>query len=255
MPKAQSVSLPQVTSQLFETAVPFSWFIIILYPSTHLHSWHRRDGSDRGDGGFGRRRRGKLQRPGLEGHPWELQPHFWWVGFRALLCPAVDHCPKTDSFSSGSPSAVSGTYHSLSSVVLPVTVRGCYIGEITTTENDLCKYCPGDSYRSVWGVNTLGAPVWGARTLGESVWFGREGVGSERICGALIPFGRPEIQCPLLHSFYPANTTCDSCDTTMSTCDFNKSALAVPTGNILVPQVCASMMLTRMHVIACLSSS
>ena len=59
---------------------------------------------------------------------------------RLPLTPLSPHPPHRCT-------AVTGTYHTLTSVVLPVTVRTCYVGEITTAENDLCKFCPGDYYR------------------------------------------------------------------------------------------------------------
>lgn len=41
---------------------------------------------------------------------------------------------------------MSGTQHNLSSVLVTLAVRHCYLGEITTANNDLCTPCLADTY-------------------------------------------------------------------------------------------------------------
>ena len=98
-------------------------------------------------------------------------------------------------------------------------------------DNDLYKYCLGVYFNDVGGCRGGGSTIQQYNTadrqriIPQSIL--RPDMSEHSICVMGTPL--------CLRSFNPANITCDTCDTSVATCDFEKSAATAPIGNILVP--------------------
>lgn len=128
---------------------------------------------------------------------------------------------------------MSGTQHNLSSVLVTVAVRHCYLGEITTSDNNMCTLTTPPSLPFPPPSTAVSGTQHNLSSVLVTVAVRHCYLGE-------ITTANNDLCTPCLadtYSFNPANTSCDTCDTTVSTCDFNKSTTdVVPIGSILVPE-------------------